>query len=137
MTRFSDDPISNICLIVQPFPCPYNYPAMAASTISAPVTSRRRLGRLIFRIVLIVLALAVLALVGFAGWYYYIARASLPQLDGQVAVAGLTSPVSIVRDAHGVPHITASSLDDLFFVQGYVIAQDRLWQIDMTRRFAG
>ncbi len=41
-----------------------------------------------------------------------------------------------MRDSLGVPTITAASLDDLFFAQGYVIAQERLWQMDMTRRFA-
>jgi penicillin amidase len=44
--------------------------------------------------------------------------------------------VNVVRDAQGVPHINAASLDDLFFAQGYVTAQDRLWQMDMSRRYA-
>src|SRR5262249_3029003 len=57
--------------------------------------------------------------------------------DGNIAVSGLTAPVSVVRDTHGVPHLTAVSLNDLFLAQGYVTAQDRLWQMDMTRRFAG
>ncbi|HET7871828.1 MAG TPA: penicillin acylase family protein, partial [Terriglobales bacterium] len=42
--------------------------------------------------------------------------------------------VTVVRDAQGVPHLTAAGLEDLFFAQGYVTAQDRLWQMDMTRR---
>ena len=44
--------------------------------------------------------------------------------------------VSVTRDAHGVPTIEASNLEDLFFAQGYVTAQDRLWQMDVMRRFA-
>src|SRR3984957_20668840 len=40
------------------------------------------------------------------------------------------------RDAHGVPHIEAATMDDLVEAQGYVVAQDRLWQMDMARRFA-
>jgi len=51
-------------------------------------------------------------------------------------VQGLKAPVTVVRDEHGVPSITAQTLDDLFFAQGYVTAQDRLWQMDMMRRYA-
>ncbi len=70
-------------------------------------------------------------------WFYNGARSALPQLDGTISVAGLQAPVSVVRDTHGVPHITAAKLEDLFFAQGYVTAQDRLWQMDLTRRAVG
>ncbi len=63
-------------------------------------------------------------------------RTSLPQLDGQLHVAGLSHPVTVRRDGHGVPHITAANMDDLIVAQGYVTAQDRLWQMDMLRRYA-
>ena len=53
-----------------------------------------------------------------------------------LTVPGLTAPVTVQRDTHGVPHITAQNLDDLWIAQGYVTAQDRLWQMDMLRRFA-
>jgi acyl-homoserine lactone acylase PvdQ len=65
-----------------------------------------------------------------------LARGSLAQIDGEIAVAGLRAPVQVVRDTWGVPHITARSADDLFFAQGYVMAQDRLWQMEMWRRAA-
>ena len=110
---------------------------MATQTVSAPAVPRRRVGRLIFWILLGILLLSMLLAGGAFIWFYRLAHGSLPQLDGSVAVAGLQAPVSVVRDAHGVPHVTAASLEDLFFVQGYVTAQDRLWQMDMTRRFAG
>ncbi len=42
----------------------------------------------------------------------------------------------VTYDAQGVPHIAAAQMPDLFFAQGYVTAQDRLWQMDMTRRYA-
>ena len=74
--------------------------------------------------------------VGGGGWLYWRARACLPQLDGTVQVAGLSAPVEVLRDARGVPHLRASSLEDLFFAQGYVTAQDRLWQMDLSRRLA-
>ena len=67
-------------------------------------------------------------------WFYSAARASLPQLDGSVRVA-ISAPATVIRDAHGVPHITAANMEDLLFAQGYVTAQDRLWQMDMTRRY--
>jgi penicillin amidase len=64
------------------------------------------------------------------------ARAALPMLDGDLQVAGLSAPVLVRRDAHGVPHIEAATQDDLFVAQGYVTAQDRLWQMDAFRRNA-
>jgi len=65
-----------------------------------------------------------------------IAKASLAQIEGEITVAGLKGPVQVVRDTWGVPHISALSADDLFFAQGYVMAQDRLWQMEMWRRAA-
>jgi penicillin amidase len=65
-----------------------------------------------------------------------LAKAALAQIDGELKVAGLDGPVTVVRDTWGVPHITARSLDDLFFAQGFVMAQDRLWQMEMWRREA-
>ncbi len=82
------------------------------------------------------LAVLLIAALGATAWFYYAATSSLPQLDGTLAVAGIAARVTVVRDAQGVPHITAASLDDLFFAQGYVTAQDRLWQMDMARRYA-
>jgi penicillin amidase len=69
-------------------------------------------------------------------WLRSAARAALPVLDGDVHVAGLTAPVVVRRDGHGVPHIEATTQDDLFVAQGYVTAQDRLWQMDAYRRNA-
>ena len=110
---------------------------MATQTVSAPAVPRRRVRRIIFWILLGILLLSLLLAGGAFIWFYRLAHGSLPQLDGAIAVSGLQAPVNVVRDAHGVPHITAASLEDLFFAQGYVTAQDRLWQMDMTRRFAG
>lgn len=63
-----------------------------------------------------------------------LARASLSQLDGEIALSGLERPVEIRRDPWGVAHIYAESVDDLFFTQGFVAAQDRLWQLEIWRR---
>lgn len=62
------------------------------------------------------------------------ARGVLAQLDGDVTLTGLTAPVQVQRDQWGIAHITASNSHDLFFAQGFIAAQDRLFQIDTWRR---
>jgi penicillin amidase len=64
-----------------------------------------------------------------------LAKESLARLDGEVNVPGLKEPVEIIRDRQGIPHIYAKNDDDLFFAQGYVMGQDRLWQLEMWRRW--
>lgn len=63
-----------------------------------------------------------------------LARESLSQIDGELRVPGLRAEVRVIRDRWGVPHIYAQNTDDLFMAQGYVMAQDRLWQMEMWRR---
>src|SRR5688572_13721990 len=63
-----------------------------------------------------------------------LARASLARIDGTIAVRGLRDTVDVIRDRWGVPHIYARNTEDLFVAQGFVHAQDRLWQMDMYRR---
>ncbi len=90
------------------------------------------------------LAAAVLVLVVVSIWpaaqsddrIAALARASLSQIGGDLAVPGLSAPVDVIRDAWGVPHIYARNLEDLFMAQGFVMAQDRLWQMEMWRRQA-
>jgi penicillin G amidase len=88
------------------------------------------------KLILLALLALLLGLSGLVLWLRSMARSALPQLDGTVAVAGLSAPVTVLRDQHGLPTIQAATLDDLFFAQGYVTAQDRLFQMDGTRRFA-
>jgi penicillin amidase len=105
---------------------------------SVEVEERRRrpvLRVLLGIVVVLVVALAA-AVVGGAWWLKQAMREALPQLDGQLRLPGLTAPVLVRRDHHGIPHIEAANLDDLFEAQGYVTAQDRLWQMDMARRMA-
>jgi len=105
---------------------------MATTTIPVSTPPRRR-GR---RILAFFLTAILIAALGGLAWLYSIARSALPQLDGGVKVAGLSAKVSVIRDEHGVPTIDAANLEDLLFAQGYVTAQDRLWQMDVMRRFA-
>ena len=99
------------------------------------VASQRRLP-VVLRILLWLLAVVVLLLLIAGTGFYFMARSALPQLDGTIRVPGLSATVTITRDHHGIPTIDAANLDDLFFAQGYVTAQDRLWQMDGMRRFA-
>jgi penicillin amidase len=92
-------------------------------------------GRLAIKIVLAILLALLLIPVAVTGWFYIAAHRALPQIDGSVRVPGLSAQVTVIRDRQGVPHITAASMQDLLFAQGYVTAQDRLWQMDMTRRY--
>jgi penicillin amidase len=62
------------------------------------------------------------------------AKKVLAQIEGKLTVPGLKGPVEVLRDKWGVPHIYAKNTHDLFFAQGFVAAQDRLFQIDWWRR---
>jgi penicillin amidase len=83
------------------------------------------------------LAAAGSGLVLAAGGVAVFLRRSLPQTRGTVRLSGLKGEVEVIRDRWGVPHIYADSAQDLFFAQGYVHAQDRLWQMEFQRRLAG
>lgn len=106
---------------------------MASPTL-APAHPRAR--RFLLRTLLAFTVFVLLALAGVAAWFYSAGRAGLPQLDGTVRLGGLSAPVAVRRDHQGVPHIVAATPADLFFAQGFVTAQDRLWQMDLNRRFA-
>src|SRR5208337_4859219 len=107
---------------------------MATMSISAP--ARTSNARIALRVVIALLVLALIVFLAFDVWFYRAVHAALPQVDGTIQVAGLTQAVMVARDSLGIPTITATNLNDLFFAQGYVTAQERLWQMDMTRRFA-
>lgn len=80
-------------------------------------------------------ALVVLVLITLIVAYGF-ARRSLPELAGEAQVNGINAPLEIVRDAHAIPHIFAASIPDAYFGLGYVHAQDRLWQLEQSRRVA-
>ncbi len=80
------------------------------------------------------LAVAGAAAAGLALFSRHLVRRPLPQQEGVLALPDLHEPVEIIRDQWGAPHIYARNEDDLFFAQGYVHAQDRLFQMDTSRR---
>lgn len=112
----------------------------AKSATSLPVNSalphspkRRWLRALLWTVAGLLVVLVAAAGAGVL-WLRSAEKAALPVLDGDLKVAGLSAPVMVLRDAHGVPHIEAADEADLFMAQGYVTAQDRLWQMDAFRR---
>src|SRR6188472_2236883 len=64
------------------------------------------------------------------------AEAALFPLEGELDAPGLTAAVTVERDAYGIPRITAGSLDDLWFAQGFVTAGERLFQLELALRLA-
>jgi penicillin G amidase len=72
---------------------------------------------------------------GIIGVNFYVER-SLPLTSGTVSLNGLSQNVEVIRDNQGVAHISAKNDKDLFIAQGYVQAQDRLFQMDLSRRQA-
>jgi penicillin G amidase len=105
------------------------------ATTTTPVSSlpsRFGIARALAYFLIFILLTALVTL----GWFYSVARSALPQLDGTLKIAGISATVKVIRDAQGMPTIEAGSLEDLFFAQGFVTAQDRLWQMDVMRRFA-
>lgn len=83
--------------------------------------------------VLVAIVLAVGA--ALAGFVAYSAHTGVARADGTVAGLAVGSPVRIVRDDRGIPHIRAQNARDLYFAQGYVTGSERLFQIDLTRRY--
>ena len=83
---------------------------------------------------LLAAALAAAACADEPSTFAELAEEHVAQIDGEIRVAGLDQPVEVLRDPWGVPHIYARNLDDLFFAQGFVQAQDRLWQMELYRR---
>ena len=78
----------------------------------------------------------VLAFAVAGSWIYYLVRASLPDIDGDVELEGLSAPVSVVRDANGVATLRAENRLDSSRALGFVHAQERFFQMDLMRRRA-
>lgn len=79
--------------------------------------------------------LAFVLLLAAGGGFWYV-MTKLPQRSGNVALSGLSAPVSVRYDDRGVPHISAGNEPDLYRALGFVHAQDRLFQMEMVRRLA-
>ncbi len=91
---------------------------------------RGRARRIFLWLLAVVLGLPLLA--GATAYIWW--SRSLPQLDGEIPLKGLQAEVRVIRDKHGVPHIFAKDLNDAARALGYLHAQDRFFQMDITRR---
>src|SRR5690242_19507702 len=89
-----------------------------------------KLGRILLYTIDILLVILIIA--SAVGIEY--ARRPLPETQGQIAIAGLQQSVQVGRDKWGIPYINAPRMNDLLFAQGYVTAQDRLFQMELSRR---
>jgi penicillin amidase len=124
-----------------------HHPAFVAATLpppdrppdQPPVRANpwpRRLTKVAIVLVILLAALGTAGVLVARHWVRKTIATSLPQIDGTLAVQGLAAPVTVQRDAQGVPHIHAQSLDDLLIAQAYITTSDRLFQMDMLRRHA-
>ena len=107
--------------------------AKGISFISRKDNTMKTLKKILLYLLVFLLVIAIAAPT-FA--YFGVVRPALPQLDGDLALDGLTAPVTIYRDSSGIPHIVADNAHDLFYAQGFVTAQDRLWAMESSRRAA-
>jgi penicillin G amidase len=105
-------------------------------TTTQPTKRRSNFGRFLGRALIgVLIALLVISLIATAVGVWFVQR-TLPQTSGTLQVNGLHGTVSVLRDTYGVPHITGNDLHDVIFAQGYVTAQDRLFQLEFNRRVA-
>ncbi|MDQ7784776.1 MAG: penicillin acylase family protein, partial [Desulfomonilaceae bacterium] len=88
----------------------------------------------LLRIFTVIPVVLILVAGGGAIWIYFFVLSLLPQGQSVVETPGLSADVRVVRDPHGVPGIIGEREEDLALVLGYVMAQDRLWQMDYLRR---
>ena len=86
------------------------------------------------RVLIALLALVVVALVAGSLFVRQVARKALPDYNQAITLEGLREGVTVYRDQHAIPHIYAKNEHDLYMAVGYVMAQDRLWQMDLLRR---
>jgi penicillin amidase len=89
----------------------------------------------VIRKIIYILIIAVIVLI-LAGIIYirHISRRALPDYNRDIQLSGLSENVLVYRDQYAVPHIYAQNANDLYMATGYLLAQDRMWQMDLVRR---
>ncbi len=93
----------------------------------------KKLRNFLIGLIIVLLILGIGGNFVYKDWVKTNTPLSFPQVDGDIQIEGLDGPVDVYRDEMGIPHIYATTLHDLFMVQGYVQAQDRFWQMDTWR----
>jgi penicillin G amidase len=95
---------------------------------------KRTRGRRVLRVLMwlgVGVTVVVVLLFAVGAWMVW---RSWPQVSGTIAEQSLQAPVEVIRDKWGVTHIYAQNAHDLFLAQGFVQAQDRMWQLEFSRR---
>lgn len=92
--------------------------------------------RIVKRLVALVLIVMVLTVVAGIGGLAYLTGRALPQVSGTIAIAGLDGEVQVHRDLDGIVNISATTTHDLFLAQGFVHAQERMWQMEVWRHIS-
>ncbi len=90
--------------------------------------------RVIKRIILVLFVILLLAILAGVIFIRNISRKGLPDYNQDIQLSGLEYEVSVYRDKYAVPHIYAKTENDLYMAVGYLLAQDRMWQMDLIRR---
>jgi acyl-homoserine lactone acylase PvdQ len=88
------------------------------------------------RILLLGFALLVILPAGTALYLFWAAKRAEPAYSGTLELAALSAPVTVRYGAHAVPSVEAGNLSDLLFAQGFLVASERMWQMDLMRRLA-
>ena len=88
------------------------------------------------RLVVVLLITIVVGVAAGAGALVWITSRAMPQTTGTIRLPGLDAAVTVDRDVHGIAHITATTPHDLFVAQGFVHAQERMWQMEVWRRIS-
>jgi penicillin amidase len=91
---------------------------------------------IVWRLLRLAIVLALIGAIVAGGLAAFITYRAMPQTSGTIGIAGLENPVSVIRDDAGIARIYADSPHDLFLAQGYVHAQDRLWQMEVWRHIS-
>jgi penicillin amidase len=108
-------------------------PGFFVEKSSKGMMGKRRLWKKLILGFVIVFLVAVIAVVGYLA---FLIQGSRAKINGSIAFDELIEPVEIIRDGFSIPHILAQNRKDLYFAQGFVEAQDRLWQMDLLRRIS-
>ncbi len=90
--------------------------------------------KVIKRILLGLLFLVVIGVIVGLFFLHSLKNSAIPDYNKSIHITGLTEEVTVLRDSFGIPHIYAENEKDLYLATGFVMAQDRLWQMDLLRR---
>src|SRR5919197_825322 len=91
---------------------------------------------IVWRLLRLAIVLALIAVIVAGGLVAFITFRAMPQASGSISIPGLDDAVTVIRDDAGIARIYADSPHDLFMAQGYVHAQDRLWQMEVWRHIS-